>query len=372
MPKELTLLAYLVPRLTNRVEDMATDALAFILNKSPACRDALGLLLREGEGSFRLDTLASVNTQVTYTDGSRPDMVGYDRKGGKRLLVESKFWATLLEGQASGYFEQLDDKGPGVLLFIAPATRLEILWGEITRQMESGPARIRLEEIETPSQMRRAKVAGPDYQDKRLTLVSWPMLLDRLAACVHPDSQVASDIRQLRGLAQREDDEAFQPISKAELSPSVPRRLRWINRLIDDLVDSRGVKLGWMSTEGVRATARRDGYGRYFRFRTATGEVIPGYLFLGVNYRLWATNGDTPLWLRIYEDVPVSPDRLGEALSSPVELGGTGGPYNVPIYLLSGAEYERVLDDAVRQVKVIGKIAGGHSMLDVRDDEHTE
>ena len=98
MPQELTLLAYLVPRLTNRVEDTATDALAFILNKSPVCRDALGLLLREGERSYHLDALASFDTQVTYKDGSRPDMVGYDQVGGKRLLVESKFWATLLEG----------------------------------------------------------------------------------------------------------------------------------------------------------------------------------------------------------------------------------------------------------------------------------
>ena len=58
MPQESTLLAYLVPRLKNRVEDTATDALAFILNKSPACRDALGLLLREGEDSYHLDALA--------------------------------------------------------------------------------------------------------------------------------------------------------------------------------------------------------------------------------------------------------------------------------------------------------------------------
>ncbi len=49
MPQESTLLAYLVPRLTSSVEGTATDALAFILNKSPACRDALGLLLSEAD-----------------------------------------------------------------------------------------------------------------------------------------------------------------------------------------------------------------------------------------------------------------------------------------------------------------------------------
>ena len=306
MTEELTLLAYLVPRLTNRVEDTATDALAFILNKSPVCRDALGLLLREGEGTYHLDALASFDTQVTYKDGSRPDMVGYDPGGGKRLLVESKFWATLLEGQASSYFGQLEETGPGVLLFIAPATRLEILWGEITRQMKGGRDGFKLETVETTEQIHRVRVIGPDKQDKRLMLVSWPLLLDRLAAAVPPDSLLAADIRQLRGLAQREDDEAFQPIKTSEFSPQVPRRLQWLNRLIDDVIDSHGRPQGWMSVRNLRATAQRDGYGRYFRFRTDSGEVIHGALFLCVNYRLWATSGDTPLWLSIGGDVPIN------------------------------------------------------------------
>ena len=278
MPQESTLLAYLVPRLTSRVEDTATDAMAFILNRSPTCRDALGLLLREGEGSYHVNALTSFDTQVTYKDGSRPDMVGYDQEGGKRLLVESKFWATLLEGQASSYFDQLEDAGPGVLLFIAPATRLEVLWGEITRQMESGSVEVELEAVETSNQMRRARVMGSDYPDKRLLLVSWSMLLDRLAAAVPHDSLVASDIRQLRGLAQREDDEAFQPIKTAELSPSVPRRLQWLNRLIDDVVDSRGCPEGWMSVEGFRATPQRGRLRAVFRFHDRSRRSDPRLL----------------------------------------------------------------------------------------------
>ena len=306
MPQESTLLAHLVPRLTTRAEDTATEALAFILNKSPACRRALDLLLREGEEAYYLDALVSFDTQVTYKDGSRPDMVGYDQGGGKRLLVESKFWATLLEGQASSYFDQLEDTGHGVLLFIAPTTRLEVLWGEIARQMESGSDEVELEENEAPEQVHRARVVDPDRRGKRVMLVSWLLLLDRLATAVPSDSLVAADIRQLRGLAQREDNEAFQPIKRAELSPSVPRRLQWLNRLVDDVIDSRGCREGWMSVAGSRATPQRDGYGRYFKFRTDLEQVIPGSLFLCVNLGLWATSGDTPLWLWIGADVPIS------------------------------------------------------------------
>ena len=48
MTEKTTLLAYLTPKLTNRVEDMATEALAFILKKSPECLGALNGLLRDG------------------------------------------------------------------------------------------------------------------------------------------------------------------------------------------------------------------------------------------------------------------------------------------------------------------------------------
>ena len=46
MAEDTTMLAHLVPRLTGRVEDTATDSLAFILNKSAPCRGALDRLLQ--------------------------------------------------------------------------------------------------------------------------------------------------------------------------------------------------------------------------------------------------------------------------------------------------------------------------------------
>ena len=342
MAAETTLLAYLVPRLTSRGEDTATDALAFILTQSKACREALELLLRD-EG-FDLEPIARVQTQVTYQDGSRPDMVGYDHSGSRRLLVESKFWATLLEGQASGYFGQLEEAGPGVLLFIAPETRTETLWTEIRRQMESRKGGVRLEVLESQGRVRKARVLN---SDKRVMLVSWALLLDRLAAAVPSDSVVATDIRQLRGFAQREDDEAFQPIHAQEFGPFLPRRVRWLNRLIDDVVDGHGVKDGWMSVGGLRATPQREGYGRYFRFTDVSGD-----LFLCVNYGLWATSGDTPLWLWISSNVPVDSGRLRDRAPS-LTGSGNSGPWNVPVYLKTGVEYQSVVSDAVEQVRGI-------------------
>lgn len=349
MVQERSLLADLVPRITTRREDVATDALAFILNDSPSCQDALVRLLQNAD--FHLELLTSFETQVTYDDGSRPDMLGYDQEGKKRLLVESKFWASLLQGQASGYFGQLEEAGPGVLMFIAPATRFETLWAEIWRQMESGKDGVQLESLEAPEEMRRARLKE---SDKQIVLVSWLMLLDRLAAAVPADSLVAANIQQLHGLAQREDDEAFLPMSLEELSPSLARRLRWFPNLVDDVV-RHGKKEGWMSVKGLQAASDREGYGRYFRVIDEADNVVEGDLRLCVNYSWWANDGDTPLWLRQWSSDPISVATLRSHQRGVVEYGSNG--FYVPIYLQTGVEYDRVLADAVRKVKNIAALA---------------
>lgn len=342
MASESSLLAYLVPRLTIQQEDVATDALAFILNSSEACRVALRDLL--SSDGFDLGVLSSLETQVTYEDGSRPDMVGYDSRGYGRLVVESKFWAALLEGQASGYFQQLEAQGPAVLLFIAPATRIETLWVEIQRQMETGEKPVRLELVETRERIRRAS-AGPD---KQVVLVSWDLVLDHLAASVPSDSQTHSDLRQLRGFAQHQDLDAFQPIQREELSPSLPRRIRWYNFLIDEVVDTRGVQEAWMSVDRLRATPQRAGYGRYFRFVVDPSEAS---FFFCVQLDYWAERGDTPLWLWV-----TSNTHLGQRLHDDNGWSCDDGYLYTPIHLKTGVESPAVLEDLVCQLRRIAEI----------------
>ena len=340
MTQEPTLLAHLVPRMTSQVEDAATDALAFILNKSKACRGVLDDLLRDGD--FEPEPIKRVETQVTYEDGSRPDMVGYDPSGSKRLLVESKFWASLLEGQASGYYGQLEEDGPGVLLFIAPDSRIETLWAEIKRQMEGGEEGVQLEILTTAKRVRRAKVKGTD---KQLMLISWSHLLDRMATAVAGDSTVASDIQQLRGLAQYQDESTFLPIHPQEFGLALPRRIRGLHQLIDDIVDARGQD--W-TTKGFKATPHRDGHGRYFGITD-----VPGWLYLGIRYSLWVTSAHTPLWVIISKEVPLDPAKTHDVTPSLIESGIFSRHFMVPIHLRTGVEYEQVLDDAARQVKQI-------------------
>ena len=329
MTDNSSLLAFLVPRLTYQVENAATDALAYILNGSVEYMQVLNNLLREG--GFPIEPIASVETQVTYEDGSRPDMAGYDAHHLKRLLVEVKFWHALTEDQASGYARQFAEPGPAVLMFIAPEIRVPTLWAGIKRQFEPQAA---LEHIASAPGIERAKVLAPEIQAKgielHVALVSWLRLLDRLDAATGDDS-VRSDIRQLRGLAQAQDTEAFQPIRSEELSPNLGHRLVWYTQLVDDVLNARGVPQGWVDGQGLRTTSQWYGYGRYFRFLGLEGDC-----WLGVNYERWAYQDDTPLWLGRYE--------------------GNQVKEWIPIHLKQGVEYHEVLDDVASQLRAIAKV----------------
>ena len=322
MADDSTLMAYLVPKLTVQVENAATDALAYILNRSAGAMQALNELLREG--GFNIEPIARVETQVTYEDGSRPDMAGYDNSNVVRLLVEAKFWAALLEGQASGYAEKLDQPGPAVLLFIAPELRFPTLWTEIRRQMDKQGG---LETLDSSPGVQRARMNGTE---RHVILVSWVRLLDRMNALAGDDG-VKSDIRQLHGLAQAQDAQAFLPIHAEELGPDLGLRAMWFRQLVDDVVDSRGVRDGWMSIQGLRATPQRYGYGRNFLF---PGVERPSWF--GVNHERWSSNADTPLWLCEYD--------------------ANWAAHWTPIYPKLGVEYQEVLDDVASQLKAIGEL----------------
>ena len=348
MDNESSLLAYLVPRLTSRGEDTATDALAFILNKSEACRRDLESLMTDQ--GFSVGPLTRFQTQVTYEDGSRPDMVGYDREDTVRLVVESKFWAALLARQASVYFDKLDDTRSGILLFIAPATRVEALWAEIRRQMEADPEQVRLESVATGERMCSAGVA---HSENGLILVSWDLLLDRLVAAVPADSQAASDIRQLGGFARAQDSDVLQPIQREDLSPSLARNILGINELVDRVVN-RGVENDWMSVDHWHPTRFRTGSGRTFQFVEDSGARKSDYFYLGTAFDTGAAKGSTPLWLTTWAKTPATL-QLREA-SHRLEVFEDPGALHIPIHLKVGVEYHHVLDDVVEQLRRIAEI----------------
>ena len=362
MSEDRSLLAHLVPKLTSGVEDAATDALAFILNKSPACMSALvDMLSADGR---QLASLLHAKTQVRASDADRPDLVAYDRDGSMRLIIESKFWAPLQDGQPPRYVRHLPCDGPALLLFVAPLARHETLWVKIERQFRDatdlnlGPRRdfgkLWIAEVEE---------SQTDYEErgdseKCVALMSWDALLTGLE---HADTSVDGDIGQVRSLAAQQDQVAFTPLHQEELVASVPRRITSFCDLVDGVVN-RGKRDDWLTTKDMKRVNQRDSYTRFAGFLDANASMLIG-LALRVDMDQWARIGASPIWLRIWHQQqingrPIDLDELGTRWNTAGWLPCRREPdwLWIPIELPTGLEYEDVLDEATRQVKRVRDI----------------
>ena len=241
-----TLLAHLAWKLSSRHEDIAVEALGFILRSAEGC-GVIEEVLKDG--GAEVGTIARVQTQVSGKGETRPDLVALDGQGSECALMEAKFWAGLTANQPRAYLDRL---APGkALLFIAPESRLETLWPELRRRAGDD----RLLSVSDKAALKSATTDG-----KHLMMISWAHLLDRLEGAA--DSASRNEIQQLRGLAHRVDDESgFPPLRPEELAPEIPRRQLSLRRLVDDATE-RAVAQGYADIKGLyvtRAHADTDG-----------------------------------------------------------------------------------------------------------------
>lgn len=330
-----TLLAHLAGKLSSRHEDIAVEALGYILKSEAARNAAVNMLEHHGVSGV---PIVRFETQVRQEDRSRPDLVGLDRNNKPAVIIEAKFWAGLTENQPNAYLNRLPQKG--VLLFVAPAQRIESLWAELRKLAKVTQPRPDDEETEFKSAM---------VDELYLMLTSWKHLLEWLEGA--GDSHSRSGVQELRGLVDRLDQDAFLPIRPDEFAPEIPRRMLNLITLVDDAV-TRAKNDGWISTEGVKVAPQATGYGRYVY-------VAEAGAWFGIDIARWARADypDTPLWLRLVEwdgTVPIA--HLRQALeelfqSDPQGCFDEGERLCVPIMLPTAVEHPAVLNAVVARIE---------------------
>ena len=353
-----TLLAKLAPMCGAQTENLAVEALGHILSGSEAARHALSEVLRSG--GAKVGPIAQARTQVTDEESARPDLVGFDQDGKERVLIEAKFWAGLTENQPGGYLRRLKKPSaqqPSALLFVAPATRTDALWDELCRQVPKPASKMTLDSHNKVEGLRSAPVGS----GRHLMLTSWRNLLGRMAAeaAAAADSHTETDIRQLQGLAEQEDAEAFLPLKQEELGPQLPRRVLDLIRLVDDVIDC-AAETEWASTERRPRTAKAATYGVWMRFSRAEKIFKHADGLFGIDYEEWARCRDTPLWLK-FGQTYAAPEvlRALECLrrKNPPELFGEAGrDVKIPIELPVGKEYNAVRTAVVERLEEIARL----------------
>src|SRR5271167_3705246 len=127
----MSLFGHLALKFGSQPENLATEALGYVLGKSPCARR--GFLASIGEGVTVTAGDFRFVTQHATEDQGRPDLAGLDEGGVARVLVEAKFWAGFTEHQPVHYLDLLP--AGGVLVVVCPNARLMYVWREMLNRL---------------------------------------------------------------------------------------------------------------------------------------------------------------------------------------------------------------------------------------------
>ena len=141
----------------------------------------------------------------------------------------------------------------------------------------------------------------------------------------------------------------FLPLSEAEVTDvNVARRLTNYINLIEEIVDRLETD-GMADTKDLRPAHSYTSAGRYLRVHGKFG------LWLGVDLMAWRDRGITPIWSKHQMNSSWSgiQGKILQAEKLFDEAQANNATLYIPIRLTTGAERDRVIDDAVRQMRSI-------------------
>ena len=346
-----SLFGHLASRFSAHPENLSTEALNYILTRSTIARktflkflDQVGIELPE-DLSFR--------TQMAEDEGAIPDLVGKDENGNQVLIVEAKFWAALTDNQPVTYLNYLPNNLGGVLLFIAPSLRFQTIWGELVRRCNNAGITVK-----SFPKTNTGLIFGKIGSDQAIVLATWRSILSFMLQALESEGEfeIASDIRQLQGLCESMDREAFLPIHAEEFGPLIAKRFLQYYDLVDKVL-YRIKEEGLADTKGLTQGSKRECYKRFFSMKGFGCSIA-------FHRDYWATLRETPLWITVksgdFKFSHKAKDLLSKLeLQEPSRLIQINDELAIPLYLATGVEENDVIEDLVNQVKEIAELLEG-------------
>lgn len=333
-----SLLAHLADRFVAQRENLATEALAYLLGKQVIATEFRRHLTRFCGDLGELTSFAT--QQSTDGDNGIPDIVGFGPEGPAGLLVEAKFAAALTGHQPVSYMRHLADTGrPGLLLFLVPIRRAEAVWNQVLQRCHDAEV-----DLDVADHARRVGL----WRNVTVAVTTWSHLLDDLAAGLNVTDHRSelSEIAQLRGLCDREDQESFAPLTEAELGGTIGQRMLDLNALLNEAVEVLRSE-GKADLRGLRWSSGEGWFGRYFKIRGLIS-------LLHVSFRNWGRDRATPLWLRVYANESGVLEALGPlSARNPSRLIATSSGPQIPIGLPAGVDRDTVLGSVLDQLREI-------------------
>jgi hypothetical protein len=336
-----TLFGHLATHFAPSSENIAIEALGFILARSAAARRAFTAVA--GAGGLALPPDLVFATQAGADDAARPDIEGYSVDLKRHLVIECKFWAGLTINQPLTYAARLPTDVPGALLFIVPSARLTSLWSELTKRLKAGNHAVGGRHEPEPERWHTTFGAGHTF-----ALVSWRAVLSTIQREMEAAQELdrLEDLRQLQGLCERMDSEAFLPFRSEELTAAdVPQRYVQLAQLAYDLGEAL-IASGVCDSKRLTASGGMGYYGRYLR----AGDLV---VFSAFDSAAWHAHKLSPLWLRFDQYAP--PLVLDALRRGAVPLGDVPVVTDrekrvlVPLYITPGDERPAIVHSLAEQ-----------------------
>lgn len=257
-----SLLSHIASNFISEYENVANSSISYLLNKYPQAREALKKILSIS------DVPNYYITELSTQNNGRPDVTGKDTDGNKIVIIEGKFWARLTNNQPVNYLKELNDNGR--LLFLVPNKRIRFLKLDIKNRLKG--------------------------DDNRIVICSWDSFLSLVElenSRIH-DSQLASDLLQLKELCKKMEEEGITPLSMSDLDPINGRLIYNFSNLMDEC-NSLLRKWDEANFKGMKTTPTKEGYGFYFR-------AFDFSCYLGFSsYDWFSKDSHTPVWLYIQD-----------------------------------------------------------------------
>jgi hypothetical protein len=356
------LLAHLSSHFAHSEEDLATEALTFLLRTCPAAVTGMRAYVK----SLGVDLPADLtfHSQVGDPQSGRPDLVVTDELGSERLIIEAKFWVNLTGNQPSAYLTRLAPAQPSLLLVVAPQVRLATLWTDLLANLTSpgawaaikGTATVPPAPSDTPPATGRYVRRLPNMHV--LALASWRAVLDAVDERLHAAGEMAraADLAQLRALTERMDQRAFIPLRAEDLDTRNGRQVHSVALLVDRLRD--GLKEGDL----VERDGQNSSHGRVFYGWRLRPRLSKKRMWVGFYPRAWADYGRSPLWVQIegHADSGWAVSVLRSGLRSLTLPGGPGvweegDTFLIPLTLMKSAGETEVIAGLRTQLFAIAK-----------------
>lgn len=253
---DYSMLAYIAPRSTNRIEDLATDALLYLLRTyGEISASFYDLLIEMG---CRLPKPLKFDTQKSLKTGAIPDLRGMSEDDEIALLVEAKFGAEFTPNQPLAYVENISVDNGGAVIILAPGSRHDYLWSEVMEKC-TDIGIILSNHKGDPPQWETARLEN----DLALGFLSWGFLLENLNAI--SNELALQELFQLSGLVRRLEDELFEPFQADELLTTSDQRREQFREIVSELVQTLSQTKSF-STEDYSVGRGPDYYRRYGTF----------------------------------------------------------------------------------------------------------